>query len=123
MATEKQKIIYIITRAGDEPELAVTPFSLANVALAKDAEVIVLLMGYAVMLAMKGYAKTVIAPERPALPDLIEAFLEEEGKLLVCTPCCKGRELEASDLIEGAELVTAIRVTEEILTAKAVIAL
>jgi uncharacterized protein involved in oxidation of intracellular sulfur len=57
------------------------------------------------------------------LPDLIEAFLEEGGKLLVCTPCCKGRELEESDLIEGAELVTAIRVTDEILTAKAVISI
>ena len=123
MVTEKEKIIYIITRAGDEPELAVTPFSLANVALARDVEVVVILMGYAVMLATKNYAKTVIAPERPPLPDLMDAFLEEGGKLLICTPCYKGREIEQSDLIDGAEPVTAMRVTDEIMSAKAVISL
>jgi len=123
MAEETEKLVYIITHAGEEVELSVTPFALANVALAMDAEAVVILMGYAVLLAKKGYAETVYAPERPPLKGLMEDFLAAGGKLLVCTPCMQGRKMEASELIEGAEPVHASRVTQETLTAKNVISL
>jgi len=123
MTTENEKLVYILTHAGDEPELSVTPFSLANVALLMEAEAVIVLMGYAVLLAKKGYAETVFAPERPPLKKLMDDFLAAGGKLLVCTPCMKGRKMEESDLIEGAEPVHASRVTQETLTAKNVISI
>jgi uncharacterized protein involved in oxidation of intracellular sulfur len=121
MTTEK--IVYIITRAGDEPELSVTPFALANAALAMDAEAVVILMGYAVLLAKKGYAETVFAPERPPMKKLMDDFVSYGGKLLVCSPCMGGRKIDPSDLVEGAEPVHASRVTQETLSAKCVISL
>ncbi len=123
MTAENEKMVYIITRSGDEPELSVTPFALANVALAMDAEAVVILMGYAVLLAKKGYAETVHAPERPPLKKLMDSFLAAVGTLLVCTPCMQGRKMEEFELIEGAKPVHASRVTQETMTAKNVISL
>ncbi len=123
MTTENEKIVYIITRAGDDPELSVSPFAMANAALAMDVEAVIFLLGYAVLLAKKGYAETVFAPKRPPMKKLIDDFLSYGGKLLVCLPCTQGREIEASDLIEGAETVHAGRFTQEILSAKNVISL
>lgn len=123
MAEETEKLVYIVTHAGEEVEKSVTPFALANVALAMDAEAVVILMGYAVLLAKKGYAETVHAPERPPLKGLMDNFLAAGGKLLVCTPCMQGRKMDPADLIEGAEPVHASRVTQETLTAKNVVSL
>ena len=123
MTTENEKLVYIVTRAGDEPEQSVTPFALANAALAMDVEAVVILLGYAVLLAKKGYAETVFAPKRPPMKKLIDDFLSYGGKILVCLPCIQGREIEPSDLIEGVETVHAGRVTQETLSAKNVISL
>ena len=39
------------------------------------------------------------------------------GKLLVCGPCIKSREIAADDLVDGAEVVAAGRFVAEITSA------
>ena len=114
-----EKIIYIVTHAGEDPERATLPFVLANAAQAMDVEALIVLQGTGVYLAKKGYADHVYAAGVPPLKQLIESFLEQGGKILVCVPCIKERKIDEGDLIEGAMPTAAGVLTHEILSAKA----
>lgn len=110
MTTEKtEKILYIGTKAGDDPEKAAMPFVMANAALAMDMEASVCLQGNGVYLAQKGYTDTMMLPGGfPPLKKLVSEFIELGGKLLVCVPCIKERHIdEATDLISGAQTTAA----------------
>ena len=116
---EVEKMVYIVTHAGEDPERATFPFMLATAAQAMDVEVVVALQGVSVFLAKKGYLEHVAAAGLPALKDLVGRYLEAGGKLLICTPCVRERHIEESDLIQGAELIAAARLNQEILSANA----
>ena len=114
---DTEKIVYIITHAGEDPERATFPFMLATAAQAMDVEAVVALQGVSVFLAKKGYLEHVAAAGLPALKDLVDNYLESGGKLLICTPCIRDRNIEESDLLEGSELIAAARLNQEILSA------
>jgi predicted peroxiredoxin len=116
---EAEKMVYIVTHAGEDPERATFPFMLATAAQAMEVEVVVALQGVSVFLAKKGYLEHVAAAGLPALKDLVGRYLEAGGKLLICTPCIRERNIKESDLIEGAELIAAARLNQEILSANA----
>ncbi len=116
---ETEKIVYIVTHAGEDPERATFPFMLATAAQAMEVEAVVALQGVSVFLAKKGYLENVAAAGLPALKDLVNNYLESGGKILICTPCIRERNIEESDLIDGSELVAAARLNQEILSANA----
>ena len=124
MSTEQtEKILYICTKAGDDPEKAAMPFVMANAALAMDIEATVCLQGNAVYLAQKGYTDKMLPPGGfPPLKKLVSEFIELGGKLLVCVPCIKERNIdEATDLIEGAQTTAAGALNIEATESKAVL--
>jgi uncharacterized protein involved in oxidation of intracellular sulfur len=116
---EKEKIIYITTHAGEDPERASLPLVLANAAQAMEVDALVVLQGTGVYLAKKGYVEHVHAAGLAPLKELLDNFVEAGGKLLVCVPCMQQRNINESDLIEGAEPTAAGSLTMEILSAKA----
>lgn len=116
---KKEKILYIATYAGENPEKASLPFVLANGALAMEVEAVVALQSTGVFLAKRGYLDNIFASGLPALKDLVKSFLDQGGKLLVCVPCIRERKIEESDLIPGAKTVSAAALTQEILEANA----
>jgi uncharacterized protein len=116
---ETEKIVYIATHAGEDPERATLPLMLANAALAMEVEAVVALQGTGVFLAKKGYLDNIFAPGLPPLKELMKSFLEAGGHLMVCVPCIKERKIAESDLIEGAQPRAAAHLTQEILSAKA----
>lgn len=117
-----EKILYIGTKAGDDPEKAAMPFVMANAALAMDMEATVCLQGNGVYLAQKGYTDTMMPPGGfPPLKKLVSEFIELGGKLLVCVPCIKQRHIdEATDLIAGAQTTAAGALNVEATESKAV---
>ena len=117
MTDKKEKIVYIATYAGENPEKASLPFVLATAACAMEVEAVVALQGTAVYLAKKGYLDNVFAAGLPPLKDLVQSFLDDGGQLLVCVPCIRERKIDESELIDGAEPVAAARLTTEILEA------
>jgi predicted peroxiredoxin len=119
MSEGKEKIVYIITHAGEHPERATFPFLLANASQAMDVEAVVALQGTAVFLAKKDYAKHISVPGLTPLKELMDNFSKNGGKLMVCIPCIKERMIEQADLIEGAELTKAGKLIHEITSAKA----
>ncbi|MEJ5376543.1 MAG: DsrE family protein [bacterium] len=118
---QKQKILYIATHGPGDPERATLPFVLANAALAMGVEAVVALQGDAVWLGVKGTASHVFAGGLPPLGELMEGFLELGGRLLICSPCIQHRKMQPQMLLPQAEIVAAATLTNEILTAKAVL--
>ncbi|MBU4276863.1 MAG: DsrE family protein [Proteobacteria bacterium] len=119
MSEKTEKIVYISTNGGENPEKATLPFVLANAALAMDVEAVVALQGPAVTLAKGDCLNHVFAAGLPPLKDLVKSFLEQGGRLMVCVPCIRERKIEEADLIEGSELMAAAKLTQEILSANA----
>jgi uncharacterized protein involved in oxidation of intracellular sulfur len=116
---ETEKIVYIVTHDGEDPERASLPFVLANAAQAMDIEAVVALQGTAVFLATDHCLDHVFAAGLPPLRELVDNFLEAGGRFLVCTPCIKERQIEESQLFEGATPIAAAALTQEILSANA----
>lgn len=119
MSENPEKVVYICTHAGEDPERATLPFVLANAALAMDVQAVVALQGTGVFLAKKGYVDNVFAAGLPPLKAQMETFLEQGGKLMVCVPCIKERKIEEADLIPGSEPTAAAKLTLELLSANA----
>lgn len=119
MSEKTEKVVYICTHAGEDPERASLPFVLANAALAMDLEAVVVLQSTGVFLAKKGYVDNVLAGGLPPLKKLLADFMEQGGKLMVCVPCIKERQIAESDLISGAEPTAAAKLTLELLSANA----
>ena len=119
MSEQTEKIVYIATHGGENPEMASLPFVLANAALAMDVEAVVALQGTAVTLAKEGCLQHIFAAGLPPLKELVDAFLEQGGRLMVCVPCIRERKLDESELIDGIELMAAAKLTSELLSANA----
>ena len=119
MSEQTEKIVYIATHGGESPEMASLPFVLANAALAMDVEAVVALQGTAVTLAKEGCLQHIFAAGLPPLKELVDNFLEQGGRLMVCVPCIRERKLDESELIQGIEMMAAAKLTSEILSANA----
>lgn len=115
MSTEK-KITYIATYGEDNPEKATIPFILANGAMAMEVTPVIVLQSNAVMLAVRGFAENVHFKDGISLKQLITNYTDAGYKLLLCGPCVEKRNLSGKDFIDGAMIVGAARVTEEVLT-------
>jgi uncharacterized protein len=118
MSEEKEKIFLIVTHAGEDPERATFPFVLANAAQAMDVEAVVAVQGTGVYLAQKGYADHISVPGLTPLKKLIDNFVDNGGKILVCIPCIEERKIGQADLIQGAEPCKAGRLIVEMTSAK-----
>jgi predicted peroxiredoxin len=116
-----EKIVYVGTHGPDEAERAIIPFMLANGAMVMDVEAVVILTGPGVMLALRGVADHVLVGGLTPLKKLIEEFLAQGGRLLLCTPCVQLRQLDKSELIGEAKLIAAAVFAEEVLSANAVL--
>jgi predicted peroxiredoxin len=121
MSENEEKVMFICTHSGDDPEKAAMPFVMANAALAMDVQALVVLQGDGVYLGKKGYAETMLKPGGfESLAKLISDFLELGGELKVCVPCIKARNISESDLIEKAEMTAAGQLIATSLKANAV---
>ena len=121
MAAKEEKIFYIGTHADDNSEKAAMPFVMAIAALAMDIKATVCLQGAGVYLAYKGYVDKMPPPGGfPPLKKLLADFLELGGELKICVPCIKDRNIDVSELVEGAKTTAAGEVTISALEADAV---
>jgi uncharacterized protein involved in oxidation of intracellular sulfur len=118
---ENEKIVIITTIGNENPEKATLPFVLATAAQTTDVEVVMILQSEAVVLAKKGEAEKIKAHGLMPLKDLMDSYIEMGGKLLLCSPCLKTRNIAKEELVEGTEIIAAGTVVTEVLSAKSVI--
>jgi predicted peroxiredoxin len=82
MAEEKEKMVFVATHAGEDPERAIFPMMLANAAQAMDVEAVVVLQGNGVFLAKKGYVDNITFPGLTPLKTLVENYVANGGSFL-----------------------------------------
>ena len=114
---DSEKLVFMVLHGPSHPEHATIPFVMAGAALASDVEVVLGFQADGVELVRVGGADAVAAPGFPPLAKLMKDVRDLGGKLLVCGPCVKSREIAPEDLVEGAEIVAAGRFIAEITSA------
>ncbi len=118
---KQEKIFYLLTCAAEDPEKASVPFVLGNAALAMDIGATVCLQGKGVYLAQKGYLDHMLKGGGfPPIKKLVQDFQDQGGRIWVCVPCIKERNIEVEDLIEGAETTAGGKVNLEAMASNAV---
>ena len=94
-----------ITSCHEDPDKVTVGFVVANAALGSDKETMVFLSTDGVWAAARGEAEKIHIGEPFApLKELVDKFVKAGGRILVCTPCAKKRQIAADQLIEGATL-------------------
>ena len=109
--------LYIIGQWGPEAaERCFGPFVTGTTAQAQDVETSIFLMMDAVYLIKKGIPEKMRAPGFPPLQDLIKAFLDEGGKIQVCSNSYEFRGMKEADFMdERIEVAGAATMIDEVL--------
>lgn len=108
------KLIFNATYGKEHPERATLPFVAANIAASAGQEAIVLLTIEAVWLGTSGGADGIASPGLPVLADLYKEFVGNGGQVWVCGACAKPRQIGEESLAQGAKIVGAAKVVEEV---------
>ena len=116
-----EKVVIFATHGPEDPERASLPFVMGNAALVMDAETTIVLQGTGVTLAKKGCYEHIFAAGLPSLQSLVHDFVEQGGKIWVCIPCIKERQITLDMLVDEAETTAAGKVIAEVLEADAVL--
>ncbi len=92
-----------ITHCTTDPDKATLGFVVANAAQGSEKETMVFLSSDGVYCAVPDTIAQINegAPFAP-LKDLVEKFIKAGGKIYVCTPCMKKRNIVETNLIQGA---------------------
>jgi predicted peroxiredoxin len=112
--TKKEKLLIMCTHGPEDAERATIAFVMATAAQASEVEVLVGLQADGGLLAKKGIAEGVSAAAFPPLKQLLDTYLEAGGKLFVCGPCVKSRQIDPeTDFVPGASVVNAATFIKE----------
>jgi uncharacterized protein involved in oxidation of intracellular sulfur len=113
-----EKLFFMITHGPDHSEHVTIPFVMAVAALASDVEAVIGLQADGVEIAVRGRADSVTAEGFPPLTKLMNDYKDLGGKILICGPCVKSRQIDpATQLVDNAEIVAAARFVVELTSA------
>lgn len=110
MAT--QKFCISLTCSENDTDKATVAFVVANAAVASDQQTMVFLSIEGVRLSQRGFADTIHEDGFAPLSQLMDGFVEAGGKIWVCSPCFKKRQLDEGALIDGATIVGGAKLVE-----------
>jgi predicted peroxiredoxin len=97
------KFCVSITECKANGDKATVGFVVANAALGSEKETMVFLSTDGVWAAVKGeYDKIDEGAPFASLKELVDKFVAGGGRIFVCSPCMKKREIVEDNLIEGA---------------------
>lgn len=116
------KLIFNCTWGADEPERATLPFVAANIAAVAGQTAVVLCTIEAVRLGVRGGADGVAATGLPKLCDLMTEFVGNGGSVWLCGACTKPRGITEEQLRDGALIIGAAKVVEEVVAGARTIA-
>ena len=106
------KLCVHLTSSKNDCDRSTVAFVVANAALGSGLDTLVFLSIEGVRLSQKGYADDIHVEGFAALKDLMGNFAKGGGKIFVCSPCFKKRQLDENNLVEGATIVGGARLVE-----------
>lgn len=108
-------LITLTAHERDENNVTIA-FTMGAKALEKGHSVEILLLSDAVHLAEKGYADKIdIGPPFKSIKEMLPIYLEQGGKLKVCSSCMEHNGVKEENIIAGAEVITADYVIDAIM--------
>jgi uncharacterized protein len=107
-------IVINATHGPEDPERATLPFVVGNVAAAAGQRAIVLLTIEGAWLAVRDRADPIAAKGLPAFRDIVGQFVAAGGEIWACGACTTPRGIVDADLRDGARIVSAMQVVEEL---------
>ena len=109
-----EKLIFNCTSGKESPERATLPFVAANIAAIAGQDAVVLCTIDAVWLGTAGGTDGIAQPGLPVLDDLYQEFVGNGGQVWLCGACTKPRGIEEGQLRDGAIIIGAAKVVEEV---------
>lgn len=98
------KAVISLATGLEDPEQVMVAFLVAVAAAEKDRPTLMFLTKEAVRLAQPGVAVGTACEGCPPLKDLVGRYAAAGGRYLVCPICFDAKQLDARDLIDGAEI-------------------
>ncbi len=106
MTDTQNNVLVVLSCGTDNPNRATRALFIAMMAAKQDKHTVLFLLDEAVSIARKGIVANLRAATGDAADDHL-AFLQEFNvPIMVCTPCAKSRQIDESDLINGAQMAT-----------------
>jgi predicted peroxiredoxin len=99
----------------EEPERVIVPLVAANTAAIAGQKAIVFCTMDAVWIGTEGGLEGVAMEGFPDPSALLPEFVANEGQLWLCQTCAKPRGVTEDMLVDGAKIVGAARLVEEVL--------
>lgn len=109
-----ERLIFNCTHGREDAERATLPFLAANIAAAAGQDAVVLCTIEAVWLGTRGGLDGIASPGLPALADLYAQFVANGGEVWLCGACTKPRGIGEDQVAEGARIIGAAKVVEEV---------
>lgn len=92
-----------ITECKTNGDKATLGFVVANAALGSEKDTMVFLSADGIWAAVKGEVDKIVEGDPFApLKELVEKFTSNGGRILVCSPCMKKRDVTEDMLVDGA---------------------
>lgn len=109
-------LMFTCTHGEDEPERATVPFIAAATAAVSGTAAAVVCTADAVWLGTPGVAERVEADGMPPLAGLVAQLVDGGGEIWLCSACTTRRGIVADDCIDGATIVGAAHIVEQLAT-------
>ena len=107
-------LLFHCNHGKEDPERAILPFIVGNVAVTADQQATIFLTVEGVWLATKGYAENVNKEGFTPLKEIMNSFVANGGKIWACGACTKPRGITEDQVAKGAKIVGAAKVVEEL---------
>jgi len=98
------RVIVGCTHGSEDPDAVIVAYLTAGAALDQGKEVVLWLTSEGVQLALRGYVDPIREGQEPPVRRVHDQFIEKGGRFYVCPVCFNDRNLDASELVENAEL-------------------
>ena len=101
---DKGRVIVGCTHAEEDPDRVTVAYLTAGAALDAGKDVVMWLSVEGVRLALQGCVDRIRSDQEPPVERLHRQFIEKGGRFYVCPICFNDRDLDADQLVDGAEL-------------------
>jgi predicted peroxiredoxin len=117
----RRRILYVLTKGIEDPEIAYIPFLLATSAAAMDSEASIFFIGEGVTVLKNDVTESVRVGNLPPLRFVIEQALQAGVGLEVCDESCMIRGLVERDLIDNATIIGATTLNDRMIQSDKII--
>lgn len=108
------RLIFVCSHWRDDPERAIVAFAAANTAAQAGQTATVLCTIDGVWLGTEGGTDGFEKEGLPSLKELFDDFVANGGEVWLCGVCTRPRDITDDKLVEGARIVGAAKVVEEV---------